>query len=144
MAYQGNFVIKNRNKYIGNADNIIYRSSWELRLMCYLDSNPSIKKWSSEEISIAYIHNGSQHRYYPDFYVEKSDGEKLLIEVKPKYQTLPPKTPKDARGKKRFLKESFVYSKNRAKWEAAEKFCQRNNMKFVIMTEDHLLHSSNK
>ena len=35
-------------------------------------------------------------------------------------------------------KEVLTYLKNRAKWEAAEDFCEDRQMKFIILTEDHL------
>ena len=39
MTYKGRFTPQNPKKYNGNSDNIIYRSSWELRVMKYLDEN---------------------------------------------------------------------------------------------------------
>jgi len=50
MSYKGKFRPKNPNKYKGNPSNIIYRSLLERRFMVYLDNNPSILKWQSEEI----------------------------------------------------------------------------------------------
>ena len=33
---------------------------------------------------------------------------------------------------------SLTYAKNRAKWSAAEDFCEDRQMKFLILTEEHL------
>ena len=73
----------NPNKYMGNPDNIICRSSWERRFCKECDTNPSIKKWASEEFSIPYVSpaDGKVHRYYPDFLIEKTDGKRYIIEI---------------------------------------------------------------
>ncbi len=67
----------------------------------------------------------------PEFY------DRLIIEVKPKSETLPPKKPT-----KQTLKilESYEYSlrtykKNLHKWAYAKEWCERRNMKFIIITE---------
>ena len=72
--YQGRFKPDNPQKYKGDASNIIYRSGWELKLMRYLDKHPHVTRWNSEEIIIPYRSpiDGKMHRYFPDFYVEKT------------------------------------------------------------------------
>ena len=52
--YQGIFKPLNPQKYKGNVNNIIYRSSWEKRFMIYCDKNRSVLEWGSEEIAISY------------------------------------------------------------------------------------------
>ena len=84
---QGFFTPANPQKYKGNSNNIIYRSSWELHFMKnFLDVNPSVLKWSSEEIAIPYMFLDEKHRYFPDFYMEvkQSDNQvkKFLVEIK--------------------------------------------------------------
>ena len=54
MAYSGTFRPKNPRKYAGDPNNIIYRSTWEARVMNWLDKNPNIITWASEEIAIPY------------------------------------------------------------------------------------------
>ena len=56
ILVQGKFRPKNPEKYKGDPTNIIYRSSWELTVFKYLDTNSSILKWASEEIFIPYRH----------------------------------------------------------------------------------------
>ena len=46
---QGFYYPKNPNKYVGDVDNIVYRSSWELRVFKWMDDNPSVLEWASEE-----------------------------------------------------------------------------------------------
>ena len=143
MSYKGKFRPKNPNKYKGNPTNIIYRSLLERRFMVYLDNNPSVLKWGSEEIIIPYISpvDNRMHRYFPDFYmkVRQKDGtnKKFIIEVKPKAQCKEPvRNPK--RRTKRWLNEVFTYAVNQAKWKSAEEICKDHGMEFKIFTEDHL------
>ena len=91
MRYKGKFRPQNREKYKGNSSNIVYRSGWELNFMKYLDRQPEVLQWNSEEIIIPYKSpiDGKWHRYYPDFWVRTSKGESL-IEIKPKKQPNPP------------------------------------------------------
>ena len=99
-TYKGYFKANNPQKYRGDPTKIIYRSSWELKLMLYLDSHPDIIWWQSEEVVIPYLSpiDNRIHRYFPDFLVKKkkADGtvEVEMIEIKPKKQTRPPKKPK--------------------------------------------------
>ncbi len=138
MSYKGKFRPTNRNKYRGDISNITYRSLWERKFMVYCDSNPDILEWGSEEIVIPYISplDGKRHRYFPDFYIRTSNGEKFIIEIKPKKYTKSPKKPR--RVTKQFLHESKEWARNQAKWEAAKKVCDRSDCKFIVLTEDHL------
>lgn len=143
MSFKGRFKPKNPEKYKGDANKIIYRSSWEQRFMRYCDDNPNITRWASEEFSIPYRSplDGKLHRYFPDFWVEvvkKDSGnvEYMVIEVKPKNQCTPPE-----RGKKQmrtYIKEVARWGVNDSKWKAAEDFCIDRGWKFVIFTEDDL------
>jgi len=49
--------------------------------MKYLDSHSQIVNWSSEEFCIPYRSpiDRRMHRYFPDFWVEKDNGEQLVI-----------------------------------------------------------------
>jgi hypothetical protein len=143
MAYKGKFHPLNPGKYKGDATKIVYRSRWELVLMTRLDKSPNIIQWSSEEIVIPYRcpTDGRVHRYFVDFYVKKKSFpsgkiEEILIEVKPKSQTCPPKV--QTKATKRYLTEVATWGKNSAKWEAATDYCMRRGWKFEIFTEDHL------
>jgi len=110
--------------------------------MIYCDDTPSIVEWGSEEIIIPYRSpiDGRVHRYYPDFYIkvrEKSGTfAKYIIEIKPKKQTKPPYD-KDKRTAA-YKRAALTFAKNRSKWDAAQDFCEDRQMKFLILTEDHL------
>ena len=106
--------------------------------MKYLDSHKEIEKWSSEEFSIPYRSpiDRRMHRYFPDFWVQKQNGEQLVIEVKPKQQLVPPKKPK--RQTVIYLREMHTFAINQRKLEVAQEFCKNKGMKFMIFTQDEL------
>ena len=143
MSYKGRFRPKNSKKYKGDPTKVFYRSLWERRFMHYCDTTPSILEWNSEEIIIPYVSplDNKIHRYFPDFYIKYLNKEgnvvREIIEVKPKKQLRPPKTPK--RQTKRYLQECATFMVNQAKWKAAEEYCSDRKMKFRFLTEDHLL-----
>jgi hypothetical protein len=140
---KGKFRPKNPDKYKGNPTEIIYRSSWELKFMMYLDSHGDVIEWSSEQVIIPYRSpiDNKIHRYYVDFYVKlkTKDGniEKRLIEIKPKKQTCPPSKPK-GKMTKRYVEEVKTWGINQAKWKAAEHYAENRLMKFQLITEDQL------
>jgi hypothetical protein len=139
---QGYFRPQNPQKYIGNPNNIVYRSSWELRFMRWCDRNENIIEYGSEEFFIPYISpvDNRVHRYYPDFIikVKESTGKikTYVIEVKPARQTVPPK--KKSRITKSFLYEAQTYAVNQAKWKAAEEWCADRLLEFKVITEKEL------
>lgn len=142
MAYQGIFRPKNPHKYIGDSNNIVYRSSWECRVMNWLDQNDDILSWASEELTIPYKSpvDNRFHRYFPDFLVKvrTRDGntKTMMIEIKPKKQTLPPEQRK--RVTKQYIEEVMTYGVNQAKWKAAQEYCLDRGWEFKVMTEEHL------
>ena len=129
-------------KYIGNSNNIICRSSWERKFCRWCDLNESIVSWASEEFSIPYVSpvDNRIHRYYPDYLikVKEKDGrvKTYVVEVKPKKQTVPPQ--KKSRVTKSYLHECKTYAVNQAKWKAADEFCKDNRIEFRIITEEEL------
>lgn len=139
MSYKGKFKPRFPEKYIGDPTNIIYRSSWELRLMRYFDQSSSVIKWGSEEIIIPYRSpvDNRIHRYFPDFVVKTKtlDGtiNTTVIEVKPFAQTKEPV--KQEKHTRRYIKEVFTWGVNQAKWKAAEEFCRDRKWQFKLMTE---------
>jgi hypothetical protein len=138
MSYKGFFKPKNPAKYKGDPTKIIYRSSWECRLMAYLDDHPNVVQWSSEEFSIPYRSpiDNKVHRYFPDFWVKQTVNGKtevLVLEVKPRAQTIAPKPQNKAT--RRYITEVKTWGINSAKWKAAEEYCLDRNWKFMIMDE---------
>jgi len=142
--YQGRFKAKNPGKYRGDASDIIYRSSWELKLMMRLDANPNVIWWSSETTVIPYRSpiDGKVHRYYIDFTVcvQQPDGKKkhMLIEVKPKVQTKPPTIQEGKTKSKKYIREVMTWGVNEAKWKAATEFAKDRGFEFKIFTEKDL------
>jgi hypothetical protein len=142
VTMKGLFKPKNPQKYKGDTTNIIYRSSYELKMMMELDSNKNVVLWGSETIIIPYRSpvDNKIHRYFVDFIVTEinKEGKKItrLIEVKPLKQTLEPKKP--SKVTKKYINEAITYSVNKAKWNAAESFCKDRKWLFEIYTEKHL------
>jgi hypothetical protein len=130
---------RNPEKYIGNVNEIWVRSSWEKKFLIWVDDNPSIIKYGSEEMIIYYISplDGKTHRYYPDYVllIKQTSGAliKAIVEIKPNKQTKPPNKPK--RITPSYINEIKTWSINEAKWKAAEIFAKQNNMKFIILDE---------
>jgi len=140
---QGVFVPKNPQKYKGNVNNIIYRSSWEQIAFRFCDQTTDVIWWQSEETVIEYISpvDNNSHRYYMDITmcVRQASGKEqvFMVEIKPKEQTVFPQ--RKRKKELTFLKEVETYSINAAKWNAAKKVCERHGYKFLIWTQDHLL-----
>lgn len=149
MSYKGRFRPTNPEKYKGDPSNIIYRSLWEMKFFRFIDQHPDVIWWQSEEIAIPYRSplDSKIHRYFPDVLLKKKVAEDkyetVMIEIKPKSQTLPPdlskknKTP-TGRISRRYLNEVKTFGINDAKWDAARKYCAERGWTFSIMTEDHL------
>lgn len=141
---QGIFYPKNPNKWVLSSKSITqgkcirFMSSWELKVMKFLDENTEILKISSEPFAIPYISpkDNKEHRYYPDFIVKTKDSV-FLVEVKPFSQTQKPKQPKrmTAKARERYIDEVYTYETNQAKWKAAQELCELKNIKFLILTE---------
>jgi len=140
--YQGFFRPRNPQKYKGDPQNIIYRSSWELKFYLECDKRDDIIEWSSEEIIIPYVSpkDNKVHRYFPDAVIKVRDKDgkiiTIMIEIKPLAQTSPPVKKKGVT--KGFINEVLTYAVNEAKWEQAQKYCDKKGWKFQIMTEKEL------
>ena len=139
-------------KYIGNRPPN-YKSKWEKKVFYALDVNPNVIKWGYECIEIYYHHPVyNKHTvYYPDIFCHiKNDNGKIqqiLVEIKPakmcvipKPVTLPKnKTLKAMQTYKKSLQRhksaSIEFAINSAKWEAAQKWCIRHNVKWIVSNE---------
>ena len=139
MAYSGRFTPSNPQKYVGDYKNIIYRSSWECRVMNWLDKNPDIISWASEELTVPYKSpiDGKWHRYFPDFLVKMRtrDGQlkTLMLEVKPKKET----TLEGAKN----IRDQAAAVLNMAKWEAARAWCKQRGIMFRIVNENDIFQN---
>jgi|TARA_B100002019_G_scaffold71817_1_gene61975 hypothetical protein len=133
----------NPQKYVGDVNNIICRSSWERRFCVWCDSNENILEWGSEEFWIPYRSpvDNRVHKYFPDFFIKVRERngsiKKYVIEVKPHRQTQQP-NPKPKRKTKSWLYEVKTYAVNQAKWKAATEFCADRLLEFKIITENEL------
>ncbi len=144
MAFiQGYYKPINPDKYIGDVNKIRYMSSWELDFNKHLDTHDSILAWASEEIKIPYIKptDNQLHHYYPDYYVKYIDKHGVIkeeiIEIKPAKQLKAPS--KKGRKKRSTLAvEQVTYAINISKWQYANAWCKKHNIKFKLLTEEQL------
>ena len=162
--HQGVYIPKHPEKVVGGE--IIARSSWEMAFARWCDASLSVIEWGSEVCAIQYrnpaavdldacrrvgaspldINNWPIHNYYPDFYccmrsdedLDGTDVKKLLIEIKPLYQTerpIPPVAGAKLQELKRFNEATKTYLQNIKKWEAAIEWCKLHDMEFKVFTE---------
>lgn len=144
-ASRGKYTLKHPHKYDGNPNNVVWRSSWELKLINYLDKNSNVLSWGSEEVVIWYrktVDNNKPHRYFVDFHatLKMSDEsiKKFLFEVKPQMMTVVPELPKSGRKTKSYISTCLEVQTNLDKFAAARKVCKEQGWEFVIMTEKEL------
>jgi TnsA endonuclease N terminal len=139
--YQGRFVPQFPKKYKGDHTNIIFRSSWEMKVMRWLDTNSNVLEWSSEECVIGYFDpvQGKNRRYFPDFIIRvkmpDNSIKTYMLEVKPKSQTEAPKRRKKT---KRYINEVAAWGTNEAKWEKAREYCADRGWEFLLITEKEI------
>ena len=145
--YQGKYRLQNPDKYAG-VKAPIFRSGWEAKFFNFLDMNKNVSKWISEpsQMNIAYtLPDGTAHRYVPDVYCEMKlkDGsiKKFLIEIKPSSQSPfhvpPPAKPKRQTSKsmRNWRAAVKAYMTNKFKWMAAQAWCTKRGIKFIVFTE---------
>jgi hypothetical protein len=137
------YIPKNPEKYKGRYP-IIIRSSWERMFCQWIDVNMNVISWASETHTVPYYDpvQMKYRRYYPDFWmkVKTKDGfEEYLIEVKPKKETEPPKSVGN-KSKKTKLHQEATWLTNKAKFEAAEKYCKKMGYIFKLITEKELFN----
>ena len=154
---KGEYPLKNPKKYIGKCKPY-YKSSYEQRMMYWLDENTKVLEWSYEPHYIEYLSHtpsnypewanaltdNSIHKYFVDFYAKLLDSSgnvvTYILEIKPYIQTIKPIEPKNKNKKnvKRFVEETKEYIKNMNKWEAAENYASQKGIKFTVLTERDL------
>lgn len=158
---QGNYIPQNKDKVIklNTEGGVYFRSSWEKKIMTWLDHKDEIIKWGAECLKIPYqmthFDNGDakikNHVYYSDFYYEmrKSNGElrQVVVEVKPQKEynmvlalnegklKVPEKGTKKLKNFEYDLKMAY---KNKQKWETMIKWCNQKGYDFIIITEENL------
>jgi hypothetical protein len=138
---KGLYNIKNKEKYIGQHAPI-FRSSWESSFMAFLDNHPSVLQWASEPFAIPYKDplTGKNKRYFPDFLMIYLDSSGIkhgeIIEIKPSSQTGQTKT------KSKINQAQII--RNQSKWAYALQYCEKNGLKFRLITELELFRNVGK
>jgi hypothetical protein len=136
-ALSGNYKAQNPDKYVGDLNNIHYRSSWERMFCKWCDSNDRVIMWSIEPIAIPYYDIGTRkyRKYYPDFFIKMANGKEYLIEIKPAVECSPPAGKRRTRN---FIIAEQTYKTNQSKWKAARIFCDQKGWVFRVMDENAL------
>lgn len=157
----GNYIPKYKDKVLklNTQGGVYYRSSWEKKIMTWLDHNKSVTKWGAECMRIPYqmthYEGGDvrikEHSYFPDFYYEMRDNQGVLkqvvVEVKPykEYKMVQDLNEGKLQVPEKGLKKlkNFEYDlkmahKNKNKWETMIKWCNKKGYEFIIITEHHL------
>lgn len=98
-----------------NDRNLYYMSSYELLAFQILESLVTVKSYKTQFIKIPYIFENVTHFYIVDLYIEYTDGQKQLIEIKPK--------------------NKLTDIRTRIKLNSAIEYSKLNNMPFTIWTE---------
>ena len=154
-AKKGWYVVINPEKVIKPVDNYMksyiieenmiklnYKSSLELKCLRYCDMNMHIKCFGLEPFCIPYLSpkDGKIHRYFIDFFIEFSNGQKFLVEVKSSGETREPKMPakKTEKALLNYQKALQTFAVNKSKWESAKSFCKEKGLTFIILTEKEL------
>jgi hypothetical protein len=142
MAYKymkGKYKLHHPEKYQGDVSEIVYRSSWEFKLNRFLDLNPSVYKWASEELVIPYwsVADNKMRRYFTDYVVQVRGASGIIktfiVEVKPYSQTIAPK--RGRKSERTYTKECYDWQVNSDKWAAATEYARKHNMEFKIFDE---------
>lgn len=96
---------------------VVYRSSWELSVFQFLDYSDDVLSYEVEPFSINYFLKINK-RYIPDILISYKNGITKLVEIKP------------------FALIKHVI--NQAKFNAAKEYCDQNNIKFEVWSEQKI------
>lgn len=135
---QGTYTPAHPEKYVGKHP-IVFRSSWEFKVMQSFDMHPNITSWASESLKIPYQNpfTGKYTVYVPDFvvtYVDAKGNQKAeIIEVKPAKETFLEQA-KSQRAKAAVALNTF-------KWAAAQAFAKQHGMTFRVMNEENIFNN---
>lgn len=116
---------------------IHYRSSWERDAYTILEKAFSVSSYRGESICIPYMFNADAKTYIPDIICKMIDGTTIIVEIKPHSQC--PSFDGDIliEGEKKSITNAkIVRLMNKAKWEAASRYCKIKGMSFVVWHEN--------
>jgi len=161
---QGYYRVQNKEKYVGDPNLVIYRSSWEYSFCNWCDHSASILRWGSEPIKIPYYDRVSKleeckkqglnpndprnwvvKNYNTDFWIElkidENTTKKMFIEIKPSNKLkkpIPPSETASLKEHRKFNYEAREYLINEAKFAALKAWAEKNGATFHVFTEETL------
>jgi hypothetical protein len=87
---------------------IYHRSSWERDYYMKLDQDPEVSYYETETINISYVFEGKERKYYPDVIVYFMDSSQKIVEIKPSYKLVEPKTQAKLEAARNWSKETGI------------------------------------
>jgi len=94
-----------------------YRSSWELKVLEYLEKSNKVRFFDTEPFAIDYKLEEQAKKYVPDILITYVNGSRCLCEIKPEF----------------FFNEITLI-----KIEAAKKWCEENHAKFQLVSNNEI------
>jgi len=102
---------------------IWFRSSYEETALQLFDEIVMIRQLDAEKVFIPYIKDdNTKHFYVMDYTLYLSNGNKVLVEIKPKNR--------------------MTDRVNVLKFAAAKQYAEENNVTFIVLNKEHLLDSN--
>lgn len=130
-----------------SSTSFVYRSSYEYLFMLWCEQNEFVVKWYSEPFSIKYFDISSERvrNYWIDFIFIDINDVKYFCEIKPSNDIEKVKkfkhqlsTISNPEAKRKFARIHEREAKNLSKWTAAKEYCNKHELKFVLVDEKFL------
>lgn len=132
---KGKFIPENIDKYLGDASNIVYRSTIEAEWFLWFDQTDDIISWASEPFPIKYKFDSKEKDYWFDVLLKirnrDSSESSYICEIKPNNKLYPPVKKRS----KYFLNEIKEFRMNYYKWYYAYVWCEDKEYEFGILNE---------
>lgn len=108
---------------------VIYRSSWERKFITWCETCRKVRRWGSECVGYPYVlaEDGTTHTYFPDFFLEMENGDRIIVEIKPYNQVCKPDPANEW--------ACHTWIRNMSKWMAIRRICEGKGIKFWLLTE---------
>lgn len=115
-----------------NQKGIKYDSSYEKKAFELLEEDENVLTFDRCNFYIPYIFETKNRKYVPDIFVTYRNGEKGVIEVKPKYLV------SESSEVDKFKLIKTLYQENKEKIQAGKDYCTKNSFLYLLWTESDL------
>lgn len=107
--------IRGKHRSVKMFSMIPWESTLERDFIKLLDFDQTVTYFEFQPKRIDFTYQGKKRKYYPDFLVQKNDSKKYIYEVK--------------------AFEKIEDEHNKIKFQVGRKYCQENNMTYVVVSE---------